>query len=196
MCFCHTFLKITQIPTIFDCTFSFAVVLVTALALHYLKDPTLFQKDQASLASQPSSLSVVVQDHLKHPNKNLKHLKQTTHALDSLTDLSSEANVADANLSTPFEEELQEFLGTTVVEAAEVEGPEANQTTQIKILQTDFKYPFVRSEDVVDNDTGDVIDHEEMAADHLLVSLPEGTDPTASNNSVFTTHWGLDKIAG
>lgn len=248
-----------RVSKLFDYTFSFVAVLATAVALHYLKDPTIFQKEQISLQSQPSSLSVVVQDHLKHPRKDLRHLKKhTVHALDPLTDLSSESNVADANLSAPSEEELQEFPGATVVEATEVEGPEPNQTTQIKILQTDFKYPFVRSEDVVDNDTGNVVDHEEMAADHLLVSLPEGTDPTvflntlgpevtsmipvtpggssyilplsspsiallpqlldtiaasdpfivvgpdvvhhipptASHNSTFTTHWGLDKIVG
>ncbi len=75
-----------HISKFFDYTFSFAAVLATAVAPHYLKESTFLQKDQAALQSQPSSLSVVVQDYLKHPNKNLHHLKKHTNSLDPLSD--------------------------------------------------------------------------------------------------------------
>jgi len=63
--------------------------------------------------------------------------------------------------------------------AGSVAGPGANQVTQVRILDTDFKYPHVRTEEVIDQSTGQVLYREEMVADHLLVTLAEGQDPAA-----------------
>jgi len=76
-------------------------------------------------------------------------------------------------------EELQLFPGATVASAAEVPGPGANQVTRARILTTDFKYPNVRTEEVVDSTTGAVVVREVMVADHLLVTLTDNVTPDA-----------------
>jgi subtilisin family serine protease len=42
----------------------------------------------------------------------------------------------------------------------------------------------VRSEEVIDKNTGRIINHEEMAADHLLVNLPPGVNPSNFFNNL------------
>lgn len=116
--------------------------------------------------SSPATVSVIVQDHLKKNGGKLQAFSSAKPIIEK-----------DGSLNVPSEEELQHFPGATVVEADEVEGPEANQYTRVKILQTDFKSPMVRSEEVIDKKTGKTLAHEEMAANHLLVSLPPGEDP-------------------
>jgi subtilisin family serine protease len=66
-----------------------------------------------------------------------------------------------------------------VKQSAQVSGPGPNQTTRVRLLETDFKYPNLRTEEVVDTATGQVILREEMVATHVLVTLSEGEDPTA-----------------
>ena len=82
-------------------------------------------------------------------------------------------------MDRPSEEELKRFPGSTVKQSAQVSGPGPNQTTYVRILETDFKYPNLRTEEVVDTATGQVLLREEMVADHVLVTLAEGEDPTA-----------------
>ena len=76
------------------------------------------------------------------------------------------------------EEELQEFPEAVVLESAEVEGPQAGQKTKIHLLKTNFKYPFIRTEEITDTATGAVIDREEMVASHFLARLSKGEDPS------------------
>lgn len=82
-------------------------------------------------------------------------------------------------MDRPSEEELKRFPGSTVKQSAQVSGPGPNQTTYIRILETDFKYPNLRTEEVVDTATGQVLLREEMVATHVLVTLADGEDPTA-----------------
>ena len=82
-------------------------------------------------------------------------------------------------MDRPSAEELKRFPGSTVKQSAEVAGPGPNQTTRVRLLETDFKYPNLRTEEVVDTTTGQVILREEMVATHVLVTLSEGEDPTA-----------------
>ncbi len=82
-------------------------------------------------------------------------------------------------MDRPSAEELKRFPGSTVIQSAVVAGPGPNQTTHIRLLETDFKYPNLRTEEVVDTVTGQVILREEMVASHVLVTLEEGEDPTA-----------------
>lgn len=84
-----------------------------------------------------------------------------------------------APLHQPSEEELREFPGATVVEASEKEGPKPGQKIQLRLLKTHFKYPLIRTKEIVDVDKNSVVSREEMAADHLLVTLPTGEDPQA-----------------
>jgi subtilisin family serine protease len=82
-------------------------------------------------------------------------------------------------MDRPSAEELKRFPGSKVKQSVEVAGPGPNQTTRVRLLETDFKYPYVRTEEVVDTATGKVLLHEEMVATHVLVTLADGEDPTA-----------------
>ncbi len=82
-------------------------------------------------------------------------------------------------MDRPSAEELKRFPGSTVKQSAQVSGPGPNQTTRVRILETDFKYPNLRTEEVVDTATGQVLLREEMVATHVLVTLADGEDPTA-----------------
>jgi len=74
-------------------------------------------------------------------------------------------------------DELKRFPDAKVVAAGSVSGPGSNQITHVRILETDFKYPFVRTEEVVDQSSGQVVTREEMVANHFLVTLDQGQDP-------------------
>jgi len=82
-------------------------------------------------------------------------------------------------MDRPSADELKRFPTAKVLMAGSVTGPGANQVTQVRILDTDFKYPHVRTEEVIDQSTGQVLYREEMVADHLLATLAEGQDPAA-----------------
>ena len=82
-------------------------------------------------------------------------------------------------MDRPSADELKRFPTAKVLMAGSVAGPGVNQVTQVRILDTDFKYPHVRTEEVIDQSTGQVLYREEMVADHLLATLAEGQDPAA-----------------
>ncbi len=88
-------------------------------------------------------------------------------------------------LHEPSAQELQDFPGATVVEAAEIPGPEPDQKTSIRLLKTNFKYPLIRTEEIINADQNSVVARTEMVADHFLVTLPAGEDP-----SLFLRHFG------
>ena len=66
-----------------------------------------------------------------------------------------------------------------MLESLEITGPEPQQKTRLRILETHFKYPFIRTEEVIDTETGTVVTRTEMVADHLLVTLHQGEDPSS-----------------
>lgn len=80
---------------------------------------------------------------------------------------------APAPLDHLTKEEERFFPGGSVVEATEIEGPESDQKIRLRILKTHFKYPFIRTEEFIDQQG--VINRVEMVADHFLVTLPPGT---------------------
>lgn len=81
-------------------------------------------------------------------------------------------------LNRPSDEELRRFPGAKVLQSAEVSGPGPGQDTRVRILATDFKYPHIRTEEVVDQVSGRVLTREEMVADQVLVTLQVGQDPS------------------
>jgi len=87
--------------------------------------------------------------------------------------------VAPSPLDQPTKEEVQRFSKAKVTQAAEVAGPGPGQLTRVRILETDFKYPYLRTEEIIDATTGQVLGREEMVADHVLVTLQQGEDPAA-----------------
>ncbi|MCX6957137.1 MAG: S8 family peptidase [Verrucomicrobiae bacterium] len=83
-----------------------------------------------------------------------------------------------APLDHPSEQELADFPGATVVESEEIDDPEVSgQKIRMRILKTNFKSPYIRTEEMVDADSGSLLGRSEMAADHFLLNLPEGSDP-------------------
>ncbi len=74
-------------------------------------------------------------------------------------------------------EEEDTFPGAIVVEATEVDGPEAGQKTRLRILKTHSKYPMLRTEEVIDTAHLHLLSRAEMAADHFLVTLSKDEDP-------------------
>jgi subtilisin family serine protease len=87
--------------------------------------------------------------------------------------------LAPSPIDRPSEEELRRFPGAKVTRAIEVAGPGPEQNTRVRILATDFKYPNIRVEEIIDEPTGQVLTREEMVADVILVTLQEGEDPAA-----------------
>lgn len=145
---------------------------VTVAILWYCENSSSWRQDSPS-----RHLSVIARNDLKHPKKNLER----TPSWDFLPRFTSESEMPTLSVASG---QLSDFPNAIVLETAELYDPACNETTRIKILQTDFKYPFVRSEEVIDENTGQVVDHEEMIADHLLVSLPQGEDPTTFFNNL------------
>ncbi len=87
-------------------------------------------------------------------------------------------SVEPAPLDHPSDQELKDFPGAMVVEAEEIEDPEvAGQKIRMRILKTNFKSPYVRTEEMIDADSGALLGRAEMAADHFLLNLPNGSDP-------------------
>ncbi|MBX9742365.1 MAG: S8 family serine peptidase [Chthoniobacterales bacterium] len=164
-----------RISKLLNHSVSLLAVLAAVITWQYLQNFSPSQQEQNSIPSPP--LSVLALDALNHPRTNVRNLPRS-HSWDSFICAPSEPN-GSATVTTPFEEQISDFPDALVLEETEVDGPEPNQTTKIKILQTDFKYPLIRSEEIVDNDTGNVVEQQEMAADHLLVSVPPGKDPMA-----------------
>lgn len=74
-------------------------------------------------------------------------------------------------------EEHREFPGAVVAEAIEIDGPEPGQKTRLRILNTDFKYPNIRTEEIIDAKNNSVVMRQEMVANHFLVTLAPGEDP-------------------
>ena len=103
--------------------------------------------------------------------------------------------VAPSPLDRPTEEELQRFSGAKVTQAVEVAGPAAGQVTRVRILETDFKYPHLRTEEIIDEASGQVLGRDEMVADHVLVTLQEGEDPAALLANLNLTEATMEAVS-
>lgn len=103
--------------------------------------------------------------------------------------------VAPTPLDRPSEEELRRFPTAKVTLSAEVPGPGPGQNTRVRILATDFKYPNIRTEEIVDQATGQVLTREEMVADHVLVTLRDGEDPAALLDALNLAEASLEAVS-
>ena len=82
-----------------------------------------------------------------------------------------------APLDSLSEQEEADFPGACVIQFAELEGPWPNQKQRLRILKTHLQCTYVRTEEVLDASSGALLGRLEMAANQLLVVLPEGKDP-------------------
>ncbi|MBX9577789.1 MAG: S8 family serine peptidase [Chthoniobacterales bacterium] len=143
----------------------------------------LFWKGKKNFFSQPSaalSITLSRQHEQNSPQVSANHRGR----------LSVSSSKTAAPLHAPSNEELQEFPGARVVEAAEVDGPHPGQKIRMRILETHFKDPYIRTEETIDQATGTLLHRTEMVATHLLVRLPAEEDPEA-----FLNQLGPDAIA-
>jgi subtilisin family serine protease len=85
-------------------------------------------------------------------------------------------------------EESQHFQGGYVMEALDVEEENSSYSVRIRILKTNFKYPYLRTEELFDRDTGVLVSRIVMVADHLLITLHQETD-----RDTFVQAFGLSK---
>ncbi|MFI0348445.1 MAG: S8 family peptidase [Chthoniobacterales bacterium] len=129
--------------------------------------------------------------------KNAKHsifsnsLKNNAPAISMITSVekSDESSLPepsqkkDSSLIPPYnqisDDELAEFPGATLVESGKGRGPKPDETLQVRVLKTNFKDPYVRTEVVLNKNTGNIVSRREMAADQLLVTLPKGMNEQA-----------------
>lgn len=96
-----------------------------------------------------------------------------------------------APLDHPSEQELIDYPGATVVEADEIDDPENNdQRIRMRVLKTNFKSPYIRTEEMLDAPSGALLGRVEMAADHFLLNLPKGNNP----QEIFN-HFGPEVVS-
>lgn len=130
-----------------------------------------------------------------HPRLEVAQQVEGMHKRQTLSSSSRKRSLQGipAPLDEPSEEELLSYPGASVVETAEISGLDA--TIHLRILKTNFKSSsatsgLIRTVEIIDQETGELVDRAEMIADHLLVSLPQEEDPEH-----FLTSLGNDGIA-
>ena len=143
----------------------------TSFASFFSRNPSqVASPDKKGLTETPPSTS---------PSVVVRAAKQSGSTATAANRPTKTVPDSASPMDRPSAEELKRFPGSTVKQSAEVAGPGPNQTTHVRLLETDFKYPNLRTEEVVDTTTGQVILREEMVATHVLVTLSEGEDPSA-----------------
>jgi hypothetical protein len=104
------------------------------------------------------------------PHLSVVMIQQQRKTAETIVAPSPSASVqSPAPLDHLSKEEQRRFPGAVVVEATEIEGPEAGQIVRLRILKTDFKYHFIRTEEIIHQ--GSLLSRAEMVADHFLVTL-------------------------
>ena len=113
---------------------------------------------------------------------------------DQRAPLSVSYSKTAAPLHAPSKEELQEFPGARVVEAAEIEGPSPGQKIRMRILETHFKDPYIRTEETMDQASGNLLQRSEMVATHFLIRLPAKEDSKTFLNRLSPDAIALERV--
>ena len=96
---------------------------------------------------------------------------------------------------TSSEQVSKHFPTASVLDASETEQPLIHQKIRNKILKTNFKYPYIRTEESLDLTTAAPIGKEvAMVADHLLVTLAPGETPTHFLKQLDLPKASLEKV--
>lgn len=101
-------------------------------------------------------------------------LTKELEKVDQEVDESEKQNLS----STLSQEVVMPRPGDKVMESHDCQGPEPGYKGRVTIIKTDLKYPVIRVEDIF-NDQGVLVRRFEMAADHLLLRLPQGETPNS-----------------
>lgn len=158
----------------------------TSFASFFSRNPSpVASSDKKGLTETPPSTS---------PSVVVRAAKQSGSTSTAANRPTKTVPDSASPMDRPSAEELKRFPGSTVKQSAEVAGPGPNQTTHVRLLETDFKYPNLRTEEVVDTTTGQVILREEMVATHVLVTLSEGEDPSAFLAKMGTQATTMERV--
>lgn len=84
---------------------------------------------------------------------------------------------APAPLNALSPQEELDFPQAHIVESCEIPGPCPHQKQRLRILKTDLRTPYIRTEEVLDTESGALLGRLEMIADQLLVVLPKDKEP-------------------
>ena len=89
----------------------------------------------------------------------------------------------------------EHFPTAHILASSEEKGTRPDQRIQKKILTTNFKYPYIRTEEKLDATTKVPIGKEvAMVADHILVTLPPGEEPLHFLQQLDLLGVSLEKI--
>ncbi|MEI6416589.1 MAG: S8 family peptidase [Verrucomicrobiota bacterium] len=159
------------------------VVRMWLVAVFLLLIGFILYKSEVFFLHQPSAaLSIML---------SRQHEQNSPQAsADHRAPLSVSSSKTAAPLHAPSKEELKEFPEARVVEALEIEGSNPGEKICMRILETHFKDPYIRTEETIDEASGVLLHRSEMAAEHLLVRLPADENP-----GTFLNRLGPDAIA-
>lgn len=104
------------------------------------------------------------------------------------------SSALSAPLYAPSPEELKKFPGARVVEALEIDEAEQGKKRRMRVLETHFKYPYIRTEEIVDSASGALLHRSEMVATHFLVRLPQEEDPEHFLNQLGPNAIALERV--
>ena len=133
----------------------------------------IWKESSCYLHKKELSVIKLEQSQCHKPAKHPASTRDIALASQARRSISLEASA----LKEPSAEELREFPGAVIVEAREIEGPEPGQKTRLRILKTHFKYPNIRTEEIIDAKNNSVLMRQEMVADHFLVTLAPNENP-------------------
>lgn len=136
------------------------------------KLPVITRRDKRKIKSKPSLV--------RNQETDLEH--------------TSNKSALPAPLDHLSDEEETMFPGGYVVDSMEVSGPEEGESTRLRILKTGFKYPYIRTEEVVDQNSGGLVKREEMIANQVVVNLANIQDTQAFLKKYHSIAVSLDRI--
>lgn len=129
-------------------------------------------------------IAVLLIDSNQYQRRELQSISKKQEPLEHVVSIATSRDQSTVEAITPekepslippadkiSDEELAEFPGAKVIESAQGPGSKPGETLQVRILKTNFKDPYVRTEATLDNQTGNMIARHEMAADHLIATL-------------------------
>lgn len=155
------------------------ILLLPVLGGVFLSQVSFRSGEQGAEATENSGVSSKDSGHEAKTVAERNREKQVSMPVAPEPAVTRTIPVRPSPLEKASDEELRRFPGAKVLDAVEVAGPGPGQVTRVRILETDFKYPHLRTEEIVDETTGQVLGREEMVADHVLVTLQQGEDPAA-----------------
>lgn len=144
-----------------------------------------FFQRQKSQATHTQISSVILQNQSRNATP---HLLQTAHSTPT------SKQKYPSPLDSLSEAEFKHFPGGFVMESTDVQEEASTYSIRIRILKTNFKYPYLRTEEVFDRFTGLLLGRVVMVADHLLITLNRDTDCDAFIKKFDLSKTNFDRI--